>query len=312
MNLRVSSLTQSNNAVANIRARSSELAKFQEQISSGVRVARASDDPGSYPALAQARAAADRLTSYSQTVADATSVLNAGVNVLQDVNDVLVRARQIALEAGNATTEGEPTSREALATELDGMIGRALTAANSRPDGKTLFAGTAFATPPFRVATTDASGRPATIAYDGSTDRTRTITGRGTTVDTRYVGSEVFQQSGADVFASLIALRDTLRGTLPVGTTYSQAITQQLTDVDAARTVVGESVGEQASNLATLEALQTLIGDAQLDTAARANELEGTDFAEAIVKVREQETALQAIYAVTAKLADPGLLAFIG
>src|SRR4051812_14790810 len=126
MNLRVSTLTQSDNAISNIRARNSELAKFQEQITSGLRVRRASDDPNTYPALAQARAAAKRLDSYAQTVADSTSVLNAGVSALQDVNNVLVRAREIALEAGNATTEGEPTSREALATELDGLISRAL------------------------------------------------------------------------------------------------------------------------------------------------------------------------------------------
>lgn len=314
MNIRVSTLNQTNNAIANIQARNAQLVKYQDQISSGVRIARASDDPGSYPALAQARAAAKRLDSYTQTVGDATSVLNASVNALQDVNDVLVRARQIALEAGNATTEGEPTSREALATELDGLIGRALTAANSQPDGKTLFAGTAFATAPFRVATTDAAGRPATVVYDGSTDRTRTITGRGTTVDTRYVGSDVFQQPGADTFASLIALRDTLRGTIPPGSSYSQQITLRIGEVDAARTAIGEATGEQASNLATLDALQKLIGDARVDTAARASDLESTDYAEAVVKLKEQETALQAIYAVTAKQAqtNTGLLSFIG
>jgi flagellin-like hook-associated protein FlgL len=150
--------------------------------------------------------------------------------------------------------------------------------------------------------------------YDGSTDRSRTITGRGTTVDTRYVGSEVFQQPGADTFASLIKLRDALRGAnIPPGSSYNQQITQSISDLNAARTAVGEATGEQSSNLATLDALQKLIGDTQLDVTARANELESTDYSEAVVKLQEQQTALQAIYAVTARIADTntGLLDFI-
>jgi flagellin-like hook-associated protein FlgL len=58
--------------------------------------------------------------------------------------------------------------------------------------------------------------------------------------------------------------------------------------------------------------LSGVIGDAKLDFNARAGDLEGTDYAEAVVKMQEAQTALQAIYAVTARLADPGLLDFIG
>lgn len=310
MNLRVTTQTQNNNAVFNIRQRSAELAKYQKQVTSGVRVDKASDDPGAYPALTIAKAASNRLATYSQTVSDATAVLNSGVSAIQDVNSVLVRAKQIALEASDASTQ--PDSREALATELDGLIERALTTVNSRPDGKTLFAGTATDTLPFRVATTDSAGRPATIAYDGSPDRSRVVTGRNTTVDTRYVGSEVFQQPGGDVFASLIQLRDNLRGNLPANTTYTQALTQSIAAVDAARTAVSEATGEQASSLATLDSLSSLIGDTKLDFDARVGDLEGTDYSEAIVKMQEAQTSLQAIYAVTAQLANPGLLSFIG
>ena len=73
------------------------------------------------------------------------------------------------------------------------FVYRALKAGNSQPDGKSIFGGTAINTPPFRVATTDAQGRPLTIAYDGAAERTRTLTGPNQTVDTRFTGSEVFR-----------------------------------------------------------------------------------------------------------------------
>lgn len=311
MNVRVTGQTQTSNAIAYMRQRNGELAKYQDQISSGLRTKLPSDDPASFPALSQAKAASLRLGTYVQTQGDTTSALDASVSALQDINDLLVRARQVALEGADSSTGGEPLAREALAVEVDGLIDRALRGANAQPDGKAIFGGTAINTPPFRVATTDANGRPATIVYDGAPERARTLTGPNQTIDSRYAGDEVFQQPGADVFQSLIALRDDLRNTTLSGPALSQSLNQRLTEVDAARTAISDTVGEQASNLATLEALQNLTGDAKLLADERTGELESTDYAEAVVKMQEQQTALQAIYATTSKLLDTGLLDFI-
>ncbi len=312
MNLRVTAQTRTGDAIANMRMRSADLAKYQDQVSSGVRIKRASDDPTAYPQLARAKSASARLESYSQSISNATTTLNAGVSALQDVTSALTTARQIAIEGASADTAGEPANREALATQVDGLINRVLATVNARPDGQSLFSGTATNTAAFSIATTDSAGRPATIAYDGSDQRARTVTARNTTTDTRYVGSAVFQQSGADTFASLIALRDELRNNPSTGPDYSAAMNQRLADLDAARTAIGETTGEQASNLATLESQDLVVSNAKLDSDSRVNDLIGTDYPMAIVKMQEQQTALQAIYAVTAQLADPGLLAFIG
>lgn len=311
MNVRVTNQTQTSNAIAYMRQRGIDLAKYQDQVSSGYRVKLPSDDPSVFVSLTQAKAASARLDSYSQNVSDSTSVLNSGVSTLQDVNSALTRARQIALEGADASSNADPNSTAALASEVDGIIDAVLRSANSQPDGKSLFAGTAITTQPFRVATTDASGRPATIAYDGAAERARVTTGPNQTTDTRYDGSQVFQQSGADVFQSLIALRDQLRDTTLTGPARAQAFQQRVTDIDAARNAVNGAVAEQSSSLATLESVQKLTDDVKLNADERIGQVAGTDYAEAVVKMQEQETALQAIYATTSRLLQPGLLDFI-
>ena len=203
------------------------------------------------------------------------------------------------------------TASPRLASEVDGLIDRVLKAANSQPDGKSVFAGTAITTAPFRVATTDAQGRPATIAYDGAPERTRALTGPNQTVDTRYTGTEVFQQPGADVFQSLIGLRDALRDTSLSAVDRSAAFQTRIASLDAARDGIADVTAEQASALATLQSIESLTSDVKLTADARIGDLSGTDFAEAVVKMQENETALQAIYATTAKLLSPGLLDFI-
>jgi flagellar hook-associated protein 3 FlgL len=311
VNIRVTNQTQTNNSVAYMRQRAAELAKFQDQVSSGFRVKLPSDDPSVFTALSQAKAASARLGAYSQNVSDSTAVLNSGVSTLLETNDVLVRARQIALEGADATTNTDANSIDGLASEVDGLIDRALRAANAQPDGKSLFGGTAITTQPFRVATTDAQGRPLTIAYDGAAERARTLTGPNQAADTRYDGSQVFQQPGGDVFQSLIALRDQLRDTTLTGPARAQAFQQRIGDLDASRNAVSRTVAEQSSTLLTLESVQSLTSEVKLTADERIGELSGTDYAEAVVKMQEQETALQAIYATTAKLLEPGLLDFI-
>jgi flagellar hook-associated protein 3 FlgL len=311
VNVRVTGLTQTNNAIAYIQQRSADLAKYQDQVSSGVRVSKPSDDPAAFPAISQVKAASERLGAYTQNVSDSTSVLNAGVSTLQSVNDLLTQAKQIALQGADAATSTDPNGLEALATQVDGLIDQALKSANSQPDGKTIFGGTAIDTPPFSVATTDAQGRPLTIAYNGADQRTRTLTGPGQTVDTRYVGSDVFQKPGADVFQSLIALRDNLRNAALTGPARAQAFAQSQTNLDAAQNQIGSVTAEQSSNLVTLDSVSNLTQDVKLNADERLGDLQGTDYADAVVKMQEQETALQAIYATTSKILQPGLLSFI-
>jgi flagellar hook-associated protein 3 FlgL len=311
VNVRVTSQTQVNNAIAAIQQRSAALSLYQNQVSSGIRVAKPSDDPTAFPEISQVKAASDRLDAYSQNISTSTSVLNAGVSTLQSVNDILVQAKQLALQGADATSSTDPDSNEALATQVDGLINQALQAANSQPDGKSIFSGTAINTPPFSVATTDAQGRPLTIAYNGADQRTTTLTGQQQTVDTRYVGSDVFQKPGADVFQSLITLRDNLRNTSLTGTARDQAFAQNETDLDSARNQIGDVTADQSSSLATLQTVSNLTSDVKLNADQRLGDLQGTDYSDAVVQMQAQDTALQAIYATTAKILQPGLLAFI-
>lgn len=306
MNIRVSAQTQTNNAIGYLRDRSAALAKYQDQVSSGLRVKLPSDDPAAFPALERAKSAGQRYAVYAQTTADATATLNGGVSALQDVNDALVRGKQIAQEGVNATTD--QVAFGALANEVDGLIDRVVRAGNTQADGKYLFGGTATDAPPFAPTTVDAQGRPAAIAYAGATENARTLIGPGQTVDTRYDGSKVFQKAGGDVFAALIKLRDDLRSPQ---VDKSQALTARLAELDAARDTVGDVVGQQSASLASVDAVQNRLVDLKLDSDAKAGAIEGTDYAEAIVRLKDNEASLQATMAVTAKLLQPSLLDFI-
>jgi flagellar hook-associated protein 3 FlgL len=311
VNIRVTTQSQTNNAIAYMRQRADELAMYQNQVASGYRVQLPSDDPGSFAALSQAKAASARLDAYNQNVSASTAVLNNSVSTLQDVNSVLVQANQIALQGADAASSTDPTSNEALASQVDGLIDQALRDANAQPDGKSLFGGTATGAQPFAVTSIDAAGRPLTIGYNGSNQRANVITGPNQTVDTRYDGSKVFQQAGGDVFQALISLRDQLRDTTLTGPARAAAFQQRISDLGAARDAVGQTTAEQSASLATLQSVQNLNSLNKTSADQQVGDIAGTDYADAVVKMQEQQTALQAIYATTAKLLQQGLLNYI-
>jgi flagellar hook-associated protein 3 FlgL len=308
VNIRVTAQTQTNNAIAYLRREGTNLAKYNDQLGSGLRVKAASDDPTNYPALLQAKASSGRFATYTQTVSDATSDLDAGVSALNDINDALTRAKQIAVEGADATTDA--AGQAALATEVDSLINRVMQSANSKNGDAYLFGGTATETAPFQVTATDAQGNPTAISYTGSANRARTLTGPGQTVDTKYVGSQVFQQSGADVFQALIGLRDLLRSAAPT-TAKAQQLSQQIGVVDAARSALTDTTGEQSANLAAMDGIKNRLTDLKLAADGRATDLESTDYAEAVLKMNEQQSDLQATMSVAAKLLQPSLLNFI-
>ncbi|QJW97994.1 flagellin N-terminal helical domain-containing protein [Frigoriglobus tundricola] len=309
--MRVTSFSQTTNAIAYIEQQSATLAQVQNQVSTGIRVNQPSDDPVAFAQISQVKATSARLTTYTQNISTATSTLNNSVSTLTNVNNLLVQAQQLAQEGADASTNSTQTNRAALATQVNSLINQALSDANSQPDGRSLYAGTATGTVPFTVATTNANGEPETIAYNGTAQSASVITGENQTVNTRYAGNTVFQQSGADVFQALVGLRDNLENTSLSSNQLSAALNQSITQLTAARGAINDVTGKQSADLSTLQTLTNTISTTQTATQDQLSTLQSTDYASAVVQLQAQQTQLQAIYASTAQLLQPGFLSFI-
>lgn len=309
MNIRVTPQTQTGDALANIRRQQANVSRVQNQISTGLRVAVASDDPSAYSAIQEARASSRRGDVYTQNLNDVNTDLNTSVSALQEVNNALVRARQIASEGVDQTLD--VASRTALATEVDSLIDRAVRASNVQADGKYLFGGSAIQSPPFVVTTANSNGQPTAVTYVGADTRASGLISPDQTVDTKYVGSQVFQKFGADVFQALITLRDTLRDSSLTDPQRSAALSQQVGAVEASRVGVSETMAEQSAALASAEAIGFRIVDLKLSADTRSSDLESTDYPSAVTKLKEQDNAFAATLAITAQLFQTSLMDFL-
>ncbi len=129
--------------VRNFLARSartlSDMAWWQERIASGRKVLRPSDDPQDLQKILALRTDIRLTEAYRDNASSATAHMSLTESSLQEISDLLSRAKEIVLEGMNAPSEGVGT--EALVRDLRAMIEELLLIANRSVGGRYLFAG---------------------------------------------------------------------------------------------------------------------------------------------------------------------------
>lgn len=159
---RIATANAYDRTVHNINRRQSEIAQSQEQLSSGKRVLRASDDA---VAATLAERAQNRLARTEADLAALDSSRSALVQAesgLGEASELLHRIRELVVQAGDPVLA--PNSREDLAKQIEGLREQMLAVANRQDaNGFTLYGGLGGAAKPF----VDLYGPQAGVRFDG-------------------------------------------------------------------------------------------------------------------------------------------------
>lgn len=144
----ISTLTFQTNALAQMEALESALARSQSELSTGKKLQSAADNPG---AMAQVNELSAQLSASQQQVSNGnavTSHLQLEQNALSDATTALQSARDLAIQGNNSSLT--LTDRQNLVAQLQQLQQSLLAAANARDSGGNyLFGGTASSAPPF-------------------------------------------------------------------------------------------------------------------------------------------------------------------
>jgi len=157
---RISSANAYNAAITTLQQRQQELSNAQQQLTSGLRVLHASDDPTAASRAERARALVQRSETTQRAVDASKNSMTLTTAALHDAGELMQQAREIVVKAGNASyTDAE---RKDLANQLSEIRKQLLGVAN-RSDGQGgyVFAGQGTAQPPF-------IDRPGGVGYIGT------------------------------------------------------------------------------------------------------------------------------------------------
>jgi len=216
--VRISSMQVYHTGVRNITDAQGEVARTQEQISSGKRVLQPADDPAAAVLELGIRQENARSEQYRRNADLAESDLQQQQAQLETARNVLLHVRELALQAGNATLSS--AERAVIVADLDQATQQLLGLMNARSaNGDYLFAGFSGDTQPFR---TGAAGR---VDYAGDEGERTVEVADGVSVQTRNSGRQLFVDiaSAAATFTTRASAGNTGSGEISGGRIVDQA-----------------------------------------------------------------------------------------
>lgn len=303
--VRVTSRMLADRALTDLSAQLRKILALQEQLSSGRRVNRPSDDP-----LGARRAISSQamISQYEQYIKNITAVrpfLNETETSVMTVMDIVQRVRELALQGRNSTNA--QLQREQIAIEVNELLESLLKEANHQTSGRYVFGGTVTLTEPFQ-AIRNANGEIIAVNYMGNDKDIEVEISEGAVVPINRPGNEVFLSTGVDttdIFQMIISLRDDLRsGNL-------SNITQRIRETNYA-------INQLSIALAQIGTVSRKLEDTEENLRMAINEFHrvvsdsvDADMAEVIVNLNTQMNAYQSALHSASRVLQPSLLDYI-
>lgn len=275
-----------------------EVNRLHEQIATGTKIPRASEDPS---AFARARALESREQGYSATLRglesgyDHLAFTQQHLSALSDLfNDAFAQGTR----ALNATlSDGD---RQQMANAIDTLAATLLDTLNTQKEDAFLFGGAL--TPdqaPFSVVN-------GTLSFSGSPDAPVRALTADQALPVGLSGQDLaFLPSGTSIYNALTEMSAALRSTDRSGDQAAFGRLQEARNHVIDRTA---AAGELAKRV---ELSMTLVREARMTTEVEKSRAADTDVAEAIIKLQQQQTRLQAALKVTADLSQLTLLNYL-
>lgn len=295
--MRVSTLMMYQQNMRGITDSQSAWLGYGEQMSTGKRVNRASDDPvaaSQAVVLSQAQA---QNSQYATARTFATQRVSIEEKTLSQVTTAIQSAQEKIVYAGNGTLSDD--DRASLATDLEGIRDQILNLANSTDgNGRYIFAGYKTDAAPF-----DADG-----TYNGGSENVEQQVDSARTMVIGHTGNLVFDKDPAsmsadadsNIFVALNKVIDALK--TPVGDdeslkeVSSEAIDRANRSMKGALNNVLTVRAELGTQLNELDKLDSLGDDRALAQTQQMSNLVDVDWNETISNYTMQQTALQAAY----------------
>jgi flagellar hook-associated protein 3 FlgL len=285
--MRISNAMMAENIKGYLFKHTEKLLKTQEQIASGKRINRASDDPIGLGLAMGYRKNISGIEQFNENITNAKLHINTVEDILGTITDLLQEAKDISADP-------DRDMRSMLADQVAAIREQVLQLANSKNNGSYAFAGDLTDTPPFNTA--------GVYAGDGGTKDY--IIGDGLQVNIGSDGNRIFQ-GASDIFQVLNDLETALNADDTAGIAAQLPLLENVVQqLNATRAV-------NAGQYKRLEATQNFNERFLVNVQDMLSRTEDTDIVSAAIDLNTQSTAYQSILATAAKIIQPTLMDFL-
>ena len=180
--VRVTQRMLADRTLFNLQNNLQQMAILQERLSTGRRLNTPSDDPVDFPRALRIREDISSVRQFRNNADRVTTDLELTETALGSATNLLQRARELAVQAGNSTS---PEARVAIADEISEILHQMIDLSNSTHSGRFIFAGSETTAKPFER-------EDGAVVYRGDDVTRDALIGTATPIGTNMTGNETF------------------------------------------------------------------------------------------------------------------------
>ncbi|HWI65847.1 MAG TPA: flagellar hook-associated protein FlgL [Symbiobacteriaceae bacterium] len=327
--MRVTQQMMSSSMLTNLNQLRSRQATLSDQISSGDRITRVSEDPTSGAEVMRIQNRAESVKQWKANLGDAKSWIYATEAKLGDLTNILAQAKELALQAFNGSQSDE--SRKSLAPAAEQLLQDALAALNEREPTGALFGGYVTDQNPFALTFDPATNAPV-VRYSGDGNGMQRDVGPSVTLTANLPGTRLATIGAGGVADpdNMISTLWSLSQALKAGKTDSaytppappppapapapvtvHTADQILSNLESARQNVIALRSEMGARQIRVESLEHRLQSTEVQLDAALQQAQGVDMAKALVELNSAETTYRAALQVGGRVFPQSLADFL-
>ena len=322
----------SNNMLLNLSRSYGKMSKLQDQINSGTKITRPSDDPVIAVKGMGYRRDLGRVEQYTRNMNEVNNWLDTTDESLNQVGEQMKRVRELVIQASNDTNT--PDERAKIKTEIDQIRQQLQDVANTKIGDRYIFSGTNTSKPLFVEATPpNADGTKIMNAdyqlYDGtnviSTAPDKLTAPNGGVQIEVYDGIQLqVNAPGADLFGNIDSLMGKISELLDpnrvpepaTGAEISEALggvatDTQSDDITNMHNKILEAQADVGARQNRVELMENRLSIREISVTKQLSNNEDVDYAKAITDMVTSESIHQAALSVGSRIIQQTLVDFI-
>jgi flagellar hook-associated protein 3 FlgL len=277
-------------ALSDMTRTQTELTRLTQQVVSGKKVVRPSDDPVATSSILSSSSGIRAIQQYQRNLASADTRLRLEENVLDQITDTVARARELAVTQGSATAS--PETRLTVQAEVDELREFVRSLGNTRLGDAYLFGGEWSQTKPFPDLTGPDPARMPQGEFSVEV-------GAGQTALTNHSGQAIFVDTG--LMDELEALSTAL------GANDVEGIRQAAGQLDGVDGEIQTLLGEVGARGRRLEVATANLEALELNLRTFRSDLQDVELEEAITDLVARQSSFEAALAANARLFSTSL-----
>jgi flagellar hook-associated protein 3 FlgL len=292
--MRVTQGMLASNSLRNLSNSYTQMGKYQDQLSTGKKITKPSDDPVVAMKGMFYRSNLTEVEQYKRNLSEAYLWMENSESGVEQVNNSLQRVRELTVQGMNGTLS--VTDKQAIAREIEQIKKDIASVANTQVAGRYIFNGTNTS-----VAPVSDSGTGAPQASLNTNNYSIEVS-RSVSLKTNINPENVF---GQKLFDTLQSIQESLDG---MGTGDFNTL---LGDLDKQMDILSAERSELGARYNRLEMVESRIDQQEVVANRILSDNEDADIERVITDLTIQESVHRASLSVGARIIQPTLMDFL-